>query len=330
MQAVKYHNLCDPQTVAEAIRVNGVSELPGLFDPVAAQKLVDEIKKLRKFDRSLFLTQEEWEASPKSHRHTNPGPGTINMLDRVQPHLGFIEENPEFKAMISAILGPHYRIYLKKLVCRLPPSVIPGWVMELIGDKPANTLNAFMRPECRDFSFYYDVDVHQDIIEWPRQPEDNKEHRLLYMYIHLGDVAANNSPLNFFIGSHKLGATPYQHEFSRAGEGFDEWRYRDPATGRVMNTRIFPLVGGMAHAALWHGCTLHGSHPARTESPRIALRYVLARDKDAPHCLLDDINQDVEGPLYLEPNFNAGHTAKSDGSFTLAHNDFTLWGRGKL
>ncbi len=316
----------DGNDVAADITKDGVAELPGLFDPHKAVALLEDIKAIRIFDQSLFLSEEEWKAGSRSHIHTNPGPGN-NLLDRVQSQLSFVEDNPQFNALLSDLLGPGHRIYLKKLVCRLPKTTVPEWVHSIIGDKPGNTLGSFIKPEYRDISYYYDVDVHQDILEWPRQPEGQKEHRLLYLYVHLGSVTVDNSPLCFFKGTHRFGATPYQHDITQLKAGSDLWLYRDPTTGRTMETTLFPLVGESGHAAIWHSCTLHGSHPARKNVPRLALRYVLARDPSATTCLLDDINAKVEGLPYHETNFNPGTTANPDGTLRLQHNDFTRSGR---
>lgn len=313
--------------VADAIRQQGLSELPGLFDQASALALQKTILSLQPFDETLFLTEEEWEASPKSHKNTNPGP-LNNLLNEVQNQLGFVEDNPQLKALLSEILGPGWRIYLKKLVCRLPGRSIPGWVRHIIGDSTANSLGAFIRPQYRNISYYYDVDVHQDILEWPRQPADNKEHRLLYMYVHLGEVTADNSPLCFFKESHRFGATPYQHEISHK-QG-TSWEYREPVQGRAMTTELWPLLGKAGHAAIWHPCLLHGSHPVQNDSVRLALRYVLARDKQAEQCLLDGVNSAIEGLPYLAHDHNPGANANKDGSFNLRHNDFTRMGRHGL
>lgn len=315
------------QTIADIIRDKGVSDLPPVLDPVKAAELQSLVFSMQPFDQKLFMTWDEWEASPKSHKNTNPGPGT-SILEKIEDRLDFVEKNPQLRAILSDLLGPHYHIYLKKLVCRLPRKSIPDWVYEIIGKSTANSLGAFIRPEYRNISYYFDVDVHQDILEWPRQPADRKEHRLLYMYIHLSNVTEQNSPLTFFRESHRFGATPYQHDIKHVSG--NDWRYHDPLQDRTMTTEFWPLLGKAGHAALWHPCMLHGSHPVKNDTIRLALRYVLARDKEAKHCLVDDINDSIDGKLYLENDHNPGAHANKDGSFNLRDNDFTLIGRNGL
>jgi hypothetical protein len=313
--------------IAGQIGKQGISELPGLFSAQAARQLQDIILSMQPFDKELFLTREEWEASPKTHKNTNPGPGT-SILEKLEDKLAFVEENPQLKALLTELLGPQYRIYLKKLVCRLPGKNIPDWVHDIIGGTTANSLGAFIRPQYRNISYYYDVDVHQDILEWPRQPEGQKEHRLLYMYVHLGDVTQDNSPLCFFKESHRFGATPYQHTITHIAG--DQWSYTEPFDGRNMTTQLWPLLGEAGHAAIWHPCLLHGSHPVKNDSIRLALRYVLARDKDAGHCLIDEIGNQIDGLPYLAKDHNPGANANKDGSFNLQDNDFTRMGRNGI
>src|SRR5688500_10358675 len=96
----------------------GYIELKNLFDTVTSKKLLNAILATRDFDASLFLSEEEWETSPKSHKQTNPGPG-FNVLEKFPEKLDFIEKNAEFRSLLSALLGPDHRILTCKLVCRL-------------------------------------------------------------------------------------------------------------------------------------------------------------------------------------------------------------------
>ena len=299
---------------------NGYCEFPSLLDATEAAHLFAAVQATRKFDESLFMTEEEWENSPKSHRNTNPGPGN-NILEKLQGDLGFVEGNSSLQSQLETLLGRGFKWYSKKLVCRLPKTAIPGWLQEKLRGRPSNTLGAFMHPRYRDISYYFDNDVHQDILEWPRMPQDNREHRIVTLYIYLHPVTMDHSPVALLPGTHRFGATPFQHDLTRSMES-DRWTYRD-GRGRQTESDFKILTGGPGYAALWHSCLLHGGvGTTRPDCVRISLRYILGRSKEASHCLLDEINEKIEGPLYLEADFNPGANSNQDGTWNLRPNDF--------
>lgn len=301
-----------------ALDKEGYLEWPGLLDAQGAKDLHSAILATREIGPSLFLSEAEWEASPKSHARTNPGPG-YNLLEKMEDKLDFIHHNPELNRALTALLGKGFKWYQKKLVCRLPATSIPGWLYARIKDKPANSFGAFIKPPYRDIGYFYDADLHQDIHDWPRWP--HKEHRLLTLYAYLDDAGADDAPLHLLPGTHVLGATPFQHDVRRI-PGTDDWLYRD-GKGHEVTSRLKTITGKAGYAGIWHSCLLHGSRYIHSGKPRISLRYLVARSDDPAPCLLDEINRKITGPLYPEEDTTAGATARADGFWTMEHTDFT-------
>lgn len=297
----------------------GFLEFAGLERQPAAYALYDAIYLTRPFDSTLFLTEAEWEKSGKSHAQTNPRAGK-NILESLQDKLAFVETHAGLRQMLERILGEDFHWAFKKVVCRMPRSLLPAWVNRLVGDRPANTLNAFVRPEYRDISYYIENDLHQDIQDYPRLPEDKREHRILSLYVHLSDIGSNDAPLYLLPGTHQFGATSYQHDIYRLGE--TRWQYRDD-DGRAMETELHPILGPAGHIALWHSCLIHGARPITQVKPRLVLRYMLARSPSAVTCGLDAVNAAIDGPLYPARDDSAGAHANKDGGWNLVATDFT-------
>lgn len=306
----------DRDAMARQLAGDGYVFWPGLLDAGAAQALHAAILATRPFDERLFLTEAEWEAGPKSHTRTNPGPG-YNLLERLTRELGFLHGNPELDARLAALLGEGYRWWQEKLVCRLPASCLPGWLHAKIRHAPANSLGAFVRPQWRDIGYFYDADLHQDIADYPRWPQP--EHRLLTLYVYLGEVGPQDAPLWLLPGTHLLGATDFQHDVAQEGE---EWVYRD-GRGNRLRSRLLPFTGKAGDVGIWHPCLLHGSRYVQRDVPRISLRCMMARGQGSAPCILDEVNAQVAGPLFPVRDSTAGHTARADGLWTLRHNDFT-------
>ena len=296
----------------------GFVEYQALQNHPGARRLYDAIYASRPFDTGLFLSEEEWEKSDKSHRQTNPRDGR-NVLEGHAAELAFVEQDAALNRLLAALLGTGFRWAFRKVVCRLAHDTLPGWLSRLIGKTPANTLNAFIRPEYRDISYYLENDLHQDIQDYPRLPPEKREHRVLSLYMHLSDVAIQDAPLYLMPGTHRFGATSYQHDIRKTAT--DSWQYRDDA-GRAMATGLHPVLGPAGHIALWHSCLIHGARPVKTARPRLVLRYMLAQ---SPHedCGLARVNAQIQGPLFPDRDDSAGAHARPDGAWNLKETDFT-------
>lgn len=258
------------------------------LDPVAADSLLRAIRRTRAFDQTLFLSEAEFDADPQ-YRGVNPRPGR-NVLEPRVDLLGFVEEAPQIRGALGALLGEDYRLVDRKVVCGVPDKVLPGWLKRRIAGNPVNNLGAFVRPEYRDITYFYGIDFHQDLIDYKDREAD-----FLTLYVYLHPVTPSDAPLFLIDGSHSLGAAVFPHDLERL-EG-DRWRYRNGDAGEVVGEQMV-LTGGTGFAALWHACTLHGTQPDAADSERISLRYIFARGR-APACALDRVNAALKGPLRL-------------------------------
>lgn len=99
-----------------------------------------EIQKTRKFDKSLFIEKPN-NLESLSHRGVNPKSDSQNLL--LSLDTSFIEENRVINDILKQILGD-YKIHLKKIVCGLPDTCIPNWVIENVKDQPVPNLGAYI------------------------------------------------------------------------------------------------------------------------------------------------------------------------------------------
>ena len=258
-------------------------------DPSSATHLLERIKALRTFDERLFLSEAEFDADPQ-YLKTNPGPG-FNILERFEAELAFVERDDAVVSAIRALLGNDYEILLKKLICGVPSSIVPEWLKQRIHGNPVNNLGPNVRPEFRDVTYFYGIDFHQDLIDYPSREAD-----FVTLYVYLHDVAKHDAPLFLLQDSHRLAGTLFPHDLTRTEHG---WLYRD-GRGGVVETRQHLLTGPVGYTAMWHACTLHGTQPDAADNERLSLRYLLARKSGAGRAGIDQVNASLEGPLSLD------------------------------
>jgi hypothetical protein len=261
----------------------------GGVDAAAASALLAKIRALRTFDADLFLSEAEFDADPQ-YIGVNPAPGR-NLLERFEADLAFVEQDPAIVAAVSALLGDGYEILLKKLICGVPASVVPGWLKARIAGNPVNNLGAYVKAPFRDITYFYGIDFHQDLIDYKDREAD-----FITLYVYLHDVGAHDAPLFLLEDSHKLGGTLFPHDLTRNGEG---WLYRD-GRGHEVQTRQHLLTGKTGYAAMWHACTLHGTQPDAADNERLSLRYLIARKPGVAAPGMDAVNAPLLGPLSLE------------------------------
>ena len=277
----------EARVVDDFIR-NGAHVFPEPLDARAAAELLDAIRKLRRFDATLFLTEAEFDADPR-YVGVNPRPGR-NLLEGFGRELDFVERDPQITGALTGLLGADYRILNKKVVCGVPDSAVPDWLKARIKGNPVNNLGAFVRPEVRDVTYFYGIDFHQDLIDFRDRDAD-----FLTLYVYLHPVGPQDAPLYLLEGSHALGATLFPHALSPDGAG--HWRYEDGA-GQARRVRQQVLTGQAGYAAIWHPCTLHGTQPDAADHERISLRYLVARGA-ASWSGIDRVNATLAGPLRL-------------------------------
>lgn len=257
-------------------------------DPAAAAALLADIRATRTFDGDLFLTEAEFDADPQ-YTGVNPRPGR-NLLDTFEPQLGFVERDGSIVQALTAMLGEGYELMTRKVVCGVPRSAVPEWLRRRIEGNPVNNLGAWVKPEYRDVTYFYGIDFHQDLIDYKDREAD-----FVTLYIYLHDVGVHDAPLFLLEDSQRLGATVFPHDLTRTADG---WTYRDGLGGEVA-CRQHLLTGKAGYAAMWHGCTLHGTQPDAADHERLSLRYLFARttrDKVG----IDAVNETLKGPIRLE------------------------------
>jgi len=266
----------------------GAYRFPEPLDPIAASDLLERIRADRHFDHRLFLDESEFDANPQ-YTGVNPRPGR-NLLDLFSDQLGFVEHSPAICEAVGAILGDDFEILNRKIVCGVPQNSVPDWLRRRILGNPVNNLGPYVRPEYRDVTYFFGIDFHQDLIDYPERPAD-----FLTLYIYLHKVTELDSPLFLLEGTHRLGGTIFPHQLTRQSKG--QWTYAD-GRGTEMTARQIVLTGDAGFAAMWHACTLHGTQPDAADHERISLRYLLARGQGRAG--IDQVNAQLRGPLSLE------------------------------
>lgn len=256
-------------------------------DPVASAALLADIRATRAFDGALFLTQAEFDADPR-YTGVNPRPGR-NLLDTFEDRLGFVERQPAIVEALTAMLGEGYDLLNRKVVCGVPRTAVPEWLRARIEGNPVNNLGAWVKPEYRDVTYFYGIDFHQDLIDYKDREAD-----FVTLYIYLHDVGVHDAPLFLLEDSHRLGATMFPHDLTRTDAG---WNYRDGLGGEVA-CRQHLLTGAAGYAAMWHGCTLHGTQPDAADHERLSLRYLFAKNT-ADLVGIDEVNATLQGPISL-------------------------------
>lgn len=279
----------DPdRSASQALAERGAYVFPQALDQAAAGRLLAQIRALRRYDASLFLTEAEFDADPV-HVGVNPRQGR-NLLEGFEGELAFVEADPQVVSALTDLLGADYRILNKKLVCGVPASAVPAWVRARIEGNPVNNLGAYVRPEYRDVTYFYGIDFHQDLIDYKDREAD-----FVTLYIYLHEVGAHDAPLYLLEGSHEFGATVFPHDLIQDRRG--RWYYGDGRGGRMAVTQRV-LTGGTGFAALWHACTLHGTQPDAADRERLSLRYLVERG-DAVETGIDAVNATLKGPVSL-------------------------------
>lgn len=259
----------------------------GGVDATAATDLLAEIRATRDFGSALFLTEAEFDADPQ-YTGVNPRPGR-NLLDTFEDLLGFVERDAGIVSALTAMLGEDYALVNRKVVCGVPRSAVPDWLRARIEGNPVNNLGAWVKPQYRDVTYFYGIDFHQDLIDFKDREAD-----FVTLYIYLHPVGRHDAPLFLLEDSHRLGATVFPHDLTRTDAG---WTYRDGRGGEV-ECRQHLLTGPAGYAAMWHGCTLHGTQPDAADHERLSLRFLFAK-AGTERVGIDEVNATLDGPISL-------------------------------
>lgn len=286
MPATRLATQRDHPAVSDFI-AKGYHVFDGGVDAGAAAALLADIRATRAFDGSLFLTEAEFDADPL-YTGVNPRPGR-NLLDSFEDQLGFVERDAGIVDALNAMLGEGYTLLNRKVVCGVPASAVPDWLRARIEGNPVNNLGAWVKPQYRDVTYFYGIDFHQDLIDFKDREAD-----FVTLYVYLHDVGRHDAPLFLLEDSHRLGATVFPHDLARTDGG---WTYRDGRGGEV-ECRQHLLTGPAGYAAMWHGCTLHGTQPDAADHERLSLRFLFAKTGTGT-VGIDEVNATLDGPISL-------------------------------
>lgn len=286
MPATRLATLRDHPAVSDFI-ARGYHVFDRGVDARAADALLADIRASRAFDGSLFLTEAEFDADPQ-YTGVNPRPGR-NLLDTVEDQLGFVERDAGIVDALTALLGENYALLNRKVVCGVPRSAVPDWLRARIEGNPVNNLGAWIKPAYRDVTYFYGIDFHQDLIDFKDREAD-----FVTLYVYLHPVGRHDAPLFLLEDTHRLGATVFPHDLTRTDAG---WTYRDGRGGEV-ECRQHLLTGPAGYAAMWHGCTLHGTQPDAADHERLSLRFLFSKTASG-RVGIDEVNATLEGPISL-------------------------------
>jgi hypothetical protein len=281
-----------PWSLSEAVVSDFIRKGAHVFDDRLDEKgcgeLLAQVRAGRRLDESLFLSEAEFDAGPQD---VAPAPEAgRNLLERLEPKLGFVERSPQLVEALWSLLGPDYQILDKRVVCAVPAQAIPAWLKRRVHREALGDLSAYVRPEHRDIAYLHAADFRQDLAADAAQPAD-----VVTLEVYLHPVSEHDAPLRLLEGSHRLGAAAFPHDLKRTGP--DSWRYRNGRFGEMyLAERV--LTGETGFAALWHGCALHGVQPDAADHERISLRYRIVRG-DARTAGIDAVNASLAGPVSL-------------------------------
>lgn len=246
----------------------------------------------RVLSSEVFLSQAAFEAAPE-FRGVNPRPGR-NVLEHIPDLIEELEALSPITAFLRSLLGNTYQILDRKIVCGVPKHWLEPWLQDRIMGKPVNNLGAYVKPGYRDMTFFYGIDFHQDLIDWP-----GKESDFITLYIYLEDVSDKHAPILLLPKSYSLGATKFPHDLSQVSADNCLWRYTSEL-GTSIDTAEEEITGVAGSVTAWHACTLHGTAPVSGREARFSLRYLIqSTNKKTTPCVLQRINKGIQAPLTL-------------------------------
>ena len=265
---------------------DGIESLGQIFNKTDCKKLLRSIKRNRNLDK-LFLSSKSFKETNYTKGY-NPKPGR-NLLEKLNS--SFIFDNKTFEKKMREILGNYYRILDYKLVMGFPQSHIPNWIKEKVKGSHSINLAKFIKPQYRDITYFYGIDFHQDIIDFPDRPAD-----FITVYIYLDKVDKSCSPLHVIPKSHKGGATSFPHKIEASKKKI---LYK-PNKNIKISSKIKKLLGKSGSTFLWHPFILHGTQPQKYDQPRLSVRILVEKNRRGNlGCELDKINKRILGKKSL-------------------------------
>jgi len=272
---------------------HGYLNLGSVVDQNVCAELLSQLRKSQPISPKIFLTESEFDQNPV-YKGVNPIPGR-NILENYQGELDKIENSDVVVATLSRVLGDQYEMLNKKVICGVPENWIPDWVLTRIQDNPVNNLGAYVRPEYRNMTYFYGIDFHQDIIDWPGRELD-----FITLYVYLHQVTELDAPLQVLSGSHQLGVDQFPHDLKQVDEKHKTWRFNSALHGDAVNCQHLTITGKVGNVGLWHSCTLHGTQPNKHDAERLSLRYLIRKLPESKGAAIDIINSKISSGLFTE------------------------------
>ena len=267
---------------------DGFVDLGSVLDKQACKNLLKEIYETRKFGTDLFIDEKQHRENPRWTKN-NPGPG-INLTEKFD--LDFIEKSEAFKNAMIKLLGPNYKIMLKKFVVGVPNNWLPNWVHEETKNQMISNLGAYIKPDYQDMTYFRGIDFHQDLIDHKSRTSD-----FITLYVYLDDVVMGMSPLAVIPRSHIFGATTFPHDLKIDWEN-NSCTYSD-RDGKEEKFDYKFLTGDSGQVYFWSALTLHGTQAQTADKPRISLRYLIERSTSEEKFLIDELNETINASLSL-------------------------------
>lgn len=241
----------------------------------------------RDWSSNLFRSEEEvnkkllpdkTKDNPKGG--TNPGKGKCNLAEQLD--LNFIEKNKEFIKLVESFCGNDYEVLLKKFVVAVPAEWIPAWLQKKMKKEYIDNVNAYIKEEFRDVTYFRGIDYHMDYMDKVGSKPD-----MVTIYIYLNDVDKRMSPLHVIKKSHEYCHTLFPHYYENETE-------KTIVLGENKeNKKKFDkeiLIGKTGSVYIWSCLTMHRTKPfKKCDLPRVSLRYTIKKNiKNKKNFLIDD------------------------------------------
>jgi len=268
---------------------DGFVDLGPVLDKTKCRELLEKVYETRSFGPELFIDEKQHKTNPKWAKN-NPGPG-INLTEKF--NLDFIENDDSFKNSMIRVLGPDYKIMLKKFVVGVPIGWLPKWVNSKTENLMDANLATWIKPEFQDMTYFRGLDFHQDLIDHKSRFSD-----FITLYVYLDNVDMKMSPLVVIPKSHIFGATKFPHDIKIEWDA-KNCMYSD-RRGNTANLNYKFLTGNSGQMYFWSALTLHGTQAQMADKPRISLRYLIERSKTTDEFLIDKFNKTINFELSLD------------------------------
>ncbi len=255
---------------------DGYMSLGQIIPENECDKLYDKLLKSRDWSSNLFRSKEEVEkkllpdkTAENPRGGTNPGKGKCNFAEEL--NLDFLEKNENFIKAVNDICGNDPELLLKKFVVAVPADWIPEWLKIKMKQKYIDNVNAYIKEEYRDVTYFRGIDYHMDYMDQIGTKAD-----MITVYVYLNNVTEKMSPLHVIKKSHEYCHTVFPHYYENETDK-SIILGEDSKNKKKFNKEI--LVGNTGSVFIWSSLTMHRTKPFKSSDlPRISLRYTFRKN----------------------------------------------------